>query len=271
MAPHLAPHPLGSLERRRPCAWHVCRVAVREVRQSTAPAAPATRRITSNGIGLSVYPLSQRSQHQTRSLGRRWDGRTGRPPSSSPRRADRPSGSDGRLAGLHPVAAFLLSADRHLGDRRGVSILSGCSSPRCSFRSTAVQDADEWLPDELAAERTSFLNDVSYVISDGVGWHRPACDPRRPDRVCAWLRHCSSRPLHDLRARARVGDLPRDLHGSCRGSGPTSSGSRASTRDASYPSGHTAASLAVYVGLALLATVLVKNRPRGSRSGSSRS
>ena len=30
--------------------------------------------------------------------------------------------------------------------------------------------------------------------------------------------------------------------------------------DASYPSGHTAASLAVYVGLALLATYLVKNR-----------
>ena len=29
--------------------------------------------------------------------------------------------------------------------------------------------------------------------------------------------------------------------------------------DASYPSGHTAASLAVYVGLALLATYLVKN------------
>ncbi len=30
--------------------------------------------------------------------------------------------------------------------------------------------------------------------------------------------------------------------------------------DASYPSGHTAASIAVYVGLALLATYLVKSR-----------
>ena len=43
-------------------------------------------------------------------------------------------------------------------------------------------------------------------------------------------------------------------------SGPTSSGSRGLEPDASYPSGHTAASIAVYVGLALLATRLVKNR-----------
>ena len=135
----------------------------------------------------------------------------------------------GRLAGLHPVVAFLLSAVAIWALVVGVSILLGLLVTEVLVPIDAVQDADEWLPDELAAERTSFWDDVSYVVSTASGGYRPPGDPRRPHRDLRLAATVARRGLHDRRARARVRDLPRDVDRGAAASGPRSSGWRSST------------------------------------------
>ena len=117
----------------------------------------------------------------------------------------------GRLAGLHPVVAFVLSAVAIWVLVVGVSILLGLLVTEVLVPIDAVQDADEWLPDELAAERTSFWNDVSYVVSTASGGYRPSGDPRRPDGDLRLAATLARGRLHDRRARARVRDLPRHV------------------------------------------------------------
>ncbi len=165
----------------------------------------------------------------------------------------------GRLAGLHPVLAFLLSAIAIWVLVVGVSILLGLLVTEVLVPIDAVQDADEWLPDELATERTSFWNDVSYVISTASGGIVLPGILVVLTAICAWLRHwlvagfmIIALALESATYRVTSIVLPRER--------PEVERLEKLDPEASYPSGHTAASLAVYVGLALLATALVKNR-----------
>ena len=159
----------------------------------------------------------------------------------------------GRLAGLHPVLAFLLSAIAIWVLVVGVSILLGLLVTEVLVPIDAVQDADEWLPDELAAERTSFWNDVSYVVSTASGGYVLPGILIVLTAICAWLRHwlvagfmIIALALESATYRVTSIVLPRER--------PEVERLEKLDPEASYPSGHTAASLAVYVGLALLAT-----------------
>ncbi len=163
------------------------------------------------------------------------------------------------LAGLHPVVAFVLSAVVIWGLVLGVSILLGLLVTEVLVPIDAVEDADEWLPEELAAERTSFWNDVSYVISTASGGIVLPAILVVLTAICAWLRHwlvagfmIVALALESGTYRVTSLVVPRER--------PDVERLEGLDPDASYPSGHTAASLAVYVGLALLATYLVKSR-----------
>ena len=88
-----------------------------------------------------------------------------------------------------------------------------------------------------------------------------AADPRRADR--ARLRvpaQVADRRVRRLRARRRVGDLPRHVAASSRATARTCTRLEDLPADASYPSGHTAASIAVYAGLVLLLTSRIRTR-----------
>ena len=72
--------------------------------------------------------------------------------------------------------------------------------------------------------------------------------------VCAFAAPLAHRRLRGLRARRRVGDLPRHVARRPARAPVRARGSRTCPANASYPSGHTAASIAVYAGLVLLLT-----------------
>ena len=73
------------------------------------------------------------------------------------------------LSGLHPVAVFLLSAIGLWAIVAGISIALGHLVTDVLVPIDSVEDADEWLPHELATERTPFLDDVSWVFSTAAG------------------------------------------------------------------------------------------------------
>ena len=163
------------------------------------------------------------------------------------------------LSGLHPVAVFLLSAIALWAILAAISIALGLFVTDVLVPIDSVQDADEWLPDELAQERTPFLNDVSYVVSEASGGIvLPAilvvltavCLVLRRFIVAAFMVFALALESATYRVTSWVTPRQRPDVERLEGLEP----------DASYPSGHTAASIAVYIGLALLATVLVKNR-----------
>ena len=192
---------------------------------------------------------------------------------SSPRKTDdrnvfpflepRPGGPAERigrsLSGLHPVAVFLLSAIALWAILAGISIALGHLVTDVLVPIDSVEDADEWLPDELAQERTPFLDDASYVVSEAAGGIvLPAilvvltavCLVLRRFIVAAFMVFALALESATYRVTSWVTPRQRPDVERLEGLEP----------DASYPSGHTAASIAVYIGLALLATVLVKNR-----------
>ena len=77
--------------------------------------------------------------------------------------------------------------------------------------------------------------------------------------VCAVHAQVADRGVRRVRPRRRVGDLPRDVAG--RPARPPDVHRLEDLPvDASYPSGHTAASIAVYAGLVLLLTSAIPNR-----------
>ena len=163
------------------------------------------------------------------------------------------------LSGLHPVAVFLLSAIVLWAIVAGISIALGHLVTDVLVPIDSVEDADEWLPHELATERTPFLDDVSWFFSTAAGGIVLPAIAAVLTVVCVILKRfivaafmVFALALESATYRVTSWITPRQR--------PDVERLEGLEPDASYPSGHTAASVAVYIGLALLATVLVKNR-----------
>ena len=178
----------------------------------------------------------------------------------------RPGGPAERFDGLvgerHPVVAFFLALvsgylllaaasiapglPRHEGPASRSTASSGRRAPPALVRGRARPDG--W-------------TDASWV---GIGARRRLRDPRgdrarrrrdgRPAQV-------ADRRVRPLRRRRRVGDVPRDDAASSNRDRPDVERLESLPVDASYPSGHTAASIALYSGFALLAHVADDARP----------
>jgi membrane-associated phospholipid phosphatase len=179
------------------------------------------------------------------------------PPVLQPRRgvAERAAA---RLGRGHPVLVFLAAMLTALAFISVVSILLGLLVTRVILPSGGVGGWDEHVNVWLAAHRTPFrthLSLIGSIISGGVvlpivaGLTAFASAVLRKWRVAAFVvftlavesasYRITTLVIHRHRPRVvRLEDLP---------------------VNASYPSGHTAASIAVYCGLALLLTSLIKN------------
>ena len=174
--------------------------------------------------------------------------------SSAPRRAARPERFGGRFGGVHPAVVFFVVMLAGLAVIAALSIGSGLLVTHVLEHASGIGAADERVNVWLAAHRTP-------------NGRTPRCSARSsPAASCcrsssARSRSClrapaqvAARGVLRVRARRRVGDVP-----ASRRSSSTRTGRRVVRLehlpvDASYPSGHTAASIAVYGGLALLLT-----------------
>jgi membrane-associated phospholipid phosphatase len=169
----------------------------------------------------------------------------------------RPQGPAERFAGFmhgrHPAAVFFAAALAGFAILAGLAILLGLLVTDVLVHTGGIGRADESAVASIVHERTGFLTDVSSVGSmvGGapvlpilVGLIAIVCAIRRKWRIAAFAvfvlvvesatyRVASIVVPRDRPHVARLEDLP---------------------ADASYPSGHTAASLAVYCGLVLLLT-----------------
>jgi undecaprenyl-diphosphatase len=163
------------------------------------------------------------------------------------------------LARLHPVVAFILVAIGIWAVVAGFSILLGHLVTDVLVPIDSVENADEWLPKELATERTGFWDDVSWFFSTAAGGIvLPAilvvltivCVVLRKWLIAGFMIIALSLESATYRVTSWVTPRQRPQVERLEGLEP----------DASYPSGHTAASIAVYIGLALLATYLVRSR-----------
>jgi membrane-associated phospholipid phosphatase len=174
-------------------------------------------------------------------------------------RAGGPAERFADLVGGHPVAVFVVAL------LCGYAVLAGCSLLLALFVTDVlvqvgdIRRTDESAITSLVAERTGFLTDVSGVGSAVggapllpilVGIIAIACALRRRWRLAAFavfvlvVESATYRVTSWLVPRERpdvqrLEDLP---------------------ADASYPSGHTAASIAVYAGLVLLLTSAFPDR-----------
>ena len=192
---------------------------------------PAHERATSNGRtrGDGIVPVLQ--------------ARPGGP-------AERFAGS---MEGRHPAAVFFAAALAGFVVLAGLAILLGLLVTDVLVHTGGIGRADNSAVESLVRERTGFLTDVSAVGSTLggapllpilVGLVGIVCAIKRQWRLAAFAvfvlvvesatyRVASMVVPRDRPHVARLEDLP---------------------ADASYPSGHTAASLAVYCGLVLLLT-----------------
>jgi len=156
------------------------------------------------------------------------------------------------------VVAFLLAALAAWLVLVGISIAAGLLVTEALVPIDAVEDADVWLPNELEEQRTPFLTDASYVISELSGGKVLPGILVVTTIVCAWLRRWRiaaflvfALGLESAAYRVTTIFTPRDR--------PEVERLEPLDPEASYPSGHTAASIAVYVGLAALATSRIRN------------
>jgi undecaprenyl-diphosphatase len=158
----------------------------------------------------------------------------------------------------HPVAVFIAAMLASLALISTVSILLGLLVTRVILHIGGVAGWDEHVNTWLAAHRTPFrthLSLIGSIMSGGVvlpiisGLTAFAAAVMRKWRLAAFLvfvlavesasYRITTLAIHRHRPRVvRLEDLP---------------------VNASYPSGHTAASIAVYCGIALLLTSLVRN------------
>jgi membrane-associated phospholipid phosphatase len=163
-----------------------------------------------------------------------------------------------RLGSGHPVAVFLVAMSVGLAAVATLSIALGLVLTRLVLHIGGTAAADERLNVWLAGHRTPFWTHVSLIgsiVSGGVvlpivaGATAVACGLLRKWRVAAFVvfvlgvesasYRITTLVVHRHRPRVvRLENLP---------------------VDASYPSGHTAASIAVYCGLALLLTSAVRS------------
>lgn len=158
----------------------------------------------------------------------------------------------------HPVVVFLVSLLASVAVISAVSVALGLLLTRVILHDGAVARWDEHVDTWLAAHRTPFrthLSLIGSIVSGGVvlpivaGLTAFASAVVRKWRLAGFLvfvlavesasYRITTLVVHRHRPRVvRLEDLP---------------------VNASYPSGHTAASIAVYCGLALLLTSLVRN------------
>ncbi len=165
----------------------------------------------------------------------------------------------GRLRGRHPALVFFAALLSGFVVLALVSILCGLLVTDVLVRSGGLGDDDTGVVRDLVAERTPLLTDASFVGSTIggapvlpilVGLVALVCAFMRKWRIAAFavfvlvVESATYRVTSLVVPRERP-DVPRldDL-----------------PADASYPSGHTAASIAVYVGLVLLLTSRFRSR-----------
>jgi undecaprenyl-diphosphatase len=165
-----------------------------------------------------------------------------------------------RLGAGHPVLVFLAAMLAGLALIAGLSILLGFLVTHFVLHIGGTGAADERVNDWLAAHRTASrtqLSLIASIMSGGVvlpmivGITALACALLRKWRIAAFVvfvigvesasYRITTLVVHRHRPTVpRLEDLP---------------------VNASYPSGHTAAAIAVYCGLALLLTSAIRNTP----------
>jgi membrane-associated phospholipid phosphatase len=169
----------------------------------------------------------------------------------------RPHGPAERFAGLmpgkHPAAVFIVAALAGFVVLAALAILLGLLVTDVLVRTGGIGRADESAVVSIVHERTGFLTDVSWVGSTVggapvlpilVGVIAIVCAIRRKWRIAAFAVFVLVVESATYRVASMV--VPRDR--------PHVPRLENLPADASYPSGHTAASLAVYCGLVLLLT-----------------
>jgi membrane-associated phospholipid phosphatase len=159
----------------------------------------------------------------------------------------------GSMHGKHPAAVFFAAVLAGFAVLAGLAILLGLVVTDVLVRTGGIGRADESAVASIVRERTGFLTDVSSVGSmvGGapvlpilVGLIAIVCAIRREWRIAAFAVFVLVVESATYRVASMV--VPRDR--------PHVPRLEDLPADASYPSGHTAASLAVYCGLVLLLT-----------------
>ena len=177
--------------------------------------------------------------------------------------AARPGGLADRFAGRvgrqHPVTVFFAALISGFALLAAVAILLGLLVTDVLVPIHAVGSADEGFVESLAADRTPFLTDVSAVGTAAGGAPVLPILAGLIAIVCALMRRWliagfAAFVLTVESATYRVSSLvvPRER--------PSVHRLEDLPADASYPSGHTAASIAVYAGLVLLLTSRITDR-----------
>jgi membrane-associated phospholipid phosphatase len=175
----------------------------------------------------------------------------------------RPGGPAQRFAGFmegkHPAAVFFAAVLAGFVVLGGLAILLGLFVTDVLVHTGGIGRADESAVESIVRERTGFLTDVSSVGSmvGGapvlpilVGLIGIVCAIRRKWRIAAFAVFVLVVESATYRVASII--VPRDR--------PHVQRLEDLPADASYPSGHTAASLAVYCGLVLLLTSAFPNR-----------
>lgn len=153
----------------------------------------------------------------------------------------------------HPVVAFLCAVIVGYALLATASIVSGLLVTEVLLESRGIERLDERLPRWLAAHRTEGWTDLSWVGSEAAGGYViPAllvvvalvAAALRRWRVGAFLVFAVAVESGTYRATTLAVERPRPHVERLEGLDPT----------ASYPSGHTAAAVALYCGSALLLT-----------------
>jgi undecaprenyl-diphosphatase len=169
----------------------------------------------------------------------------------------RPDGPAERFSSMlgdrHPVTAFLTTVLLGYAVLAAASIAAGLFVTKVILESRGIERLDERLPRWLAAHRTETWTDLSWVGSEVAGGYViPAAlvlvaigaAVLRRWRVGAFVVFAVAVESGTYRATTQFVDRPRPHVERLEGLDPT----------ASYPSGHTAAAIALYCGLALLLT-----------------
>ncbi len=159
----------------------------------------------------------------------------------------------GRLEGKHPAAVFFAAAIAGFILLAGLAILLGLLVTDVLLHTGGIGRADESAVESIVKERSGFLTDLSAVGSTIggapvlpilVGLIGIVCAIKRKWRIAAFAVFVLCIESATYRVASIV--VPRDR--------PHVHRLENLPADASYPSGHTAASIAVYCGLVLLVT-----------------
>ena len=164
-----------------------------------------------------------------------------------------------RFQGRHPAVVFFAALLGGFVLLALVSILCGLLVTDVLIRSGGLRGDDEGFVRDLVADRTPFLTDASFVGSTIggapvlpilVGLVAIVCAFMRKWRIAAFAVFVLVVESATYRVTSIV--VPRER--------PDVPRLEVLPADASYPSGHTAASIAVYAGLVLLLTSRFKSR-----------